>query len=185
MKPLYAEAASNFGLVLAAQGRFDEAIDQYRHALALKPTIDRTHSLLGSALLARGDRAGAIEEFHTALSLNPDLPPALNDLAWMLASDPDPEVRNGVEAVRLSQRACEVTRFRDPQLIGTLAAAYAEVGRFPEAITTAEKAMDLAERIGRTDLVQRNTELIGLYRQGKAYHEPAAPNREPTDNAQK
>ena len=185
VKPLYADAASNFGFVLAAQGRLDEAIEQYRQALALKPSIAQTHYLLGAALLTKGDRAAAGEEFRTALNLKPDLPPALNDLAWVLASDPDPNIRNGAEAVRLAGFACEITRFREPQMIGTLAAAYAEAGRFPDAISTAEKARNLAETVGRTDLVERNTELLALYRQGKPYREtPPKPPGELPKSAQ-
>jgi len=186
VKPLYADAASNFGFVLAAQGRIDEAIAQYRQALALKPSIAQTHYLLGAALLTRGDLAEAIEEFRTALKLNPDLPPALNDLAWVLASNPDPDVRDGAEAVRLAERACQITRFREPQMIGTLAAAYAEAGRFSDAIAMAERAKSLAQEIGRSDLVERNTELIGIYRQGKAYRElPAQQSGEQPKSAQK
>jgi tetratricopeptide (TPR) repeat protein len=181
VKPLYADAASNFGFVLAAQGNIDDAIVQYRQALALKPSIDRTHYLLGAALLTKGELAEAIEEFRAALKLNPDLPPALNDFAWVLASNPDPAVRDGTEAVRLAERACEITRFRDPQMIGTLAAAYAEAGRFSEAISTAEKAKSLAEQIGRIDLVERNKELIALYRQGEAYREPPPKPDQQTD----
>ena len=71
---------------------------------------------------------------------------ALNNLAWVLATSPKAELRNGAEAVRLAERACELTHYGEPLFIGTLAAAYAEAGRFPEAVTTAEKAEQLATR---------------------------------------
>jgi len=73
---------------------------------------------------------------------------ALNNLAWVLATCPDAGLRNGPEAVRLAGHACELTHYGRPLFIGTLAAAYAEAGRFPEAVTTAEKAEQLATSAG-------------------------------------
>ena len=63
----------------------------------------------------------------------------LNNLAWILAASADPQVRNGPEAVLLAERACKLTDYKKPLLVGTLAAAYAEAGRFPEAVATARK----------------------------------------------
>jgi hypothetical protein len=66
----------------------------------------------------------------------------------VLAASPDDELRNGAEAVRLAEHACELTHYGEPLFIGTLAAAYAESSRFPEAVTTAEKAEQLATAAG-------------------------------------
>jgi hypothetical protein len=55
--------------------------------------------------------------------------------------------------------------------VGTLAAAYAEAGRFDDAILTAQKACALAEKSGETNLLQRNQELLVFYRQHQPYHE--------------
>jgi tetratricopeptide (TPR) repeat protein len=68
----------------------------------------------------------------------------LNDLAWILATHPDPEVRDGAEALEPAQRAADLTRRRDPQVLDTLAAAYAAAGRYGEAIANAQKALQLA-----------------------------------------
>ena len=103
---------------------------------------------------------------------------ALNNLAWILATSPDDGLRNGTEAVRLAERACELTHYDEPLFIGTLAAAYAESGRFPEAVTTAEKAEQLATTAGLTDVAAKNRQLLELYRAGKSYHEPA-PTEQP------
>ena len=68
----------------------------------------------------------------------------LNNLAWLLATASDARLRNGAEAVELAERACAVTQYRRTVFVGTLAAAYAEAGRFEEAIATAERACKLA-----------------------------------------
>ena len=76
----------------------------------------------------------AAEEYRQALRLRPDWPELLNNLAWLLAIHPEPGVRNGVEAVALAERACRSTGNTNTSLLATLAAAYAEAGRYPEAV---------------------------------------------------
>ncbi len=169
--PDYPPARSNMGFALAAQGRYDEAIDYYRSALALKPGMAKTHYLLGSALAAEGKRVEAIAEYKTALSLEPDHLLALNDLAWLLAASPQPALRDGAEAVRLGERACQLSHQEDAQIVGTLADAYAEAGRFDDAIKTAEKAISLAKASNQPQLATRNEELLALYRKHQAFHE--------------
>jgi len=99
-------------------------------------------------------------------------PEILNNLAWRLATSPDPKVRDGTQAVPLAQRACELTHYQKTIYIGTLAAAYAEAGRFDDAISTAQKACTLASKSGEQDLLRRNQELLVLYRAHQPYHEP-------------
>jgi Flp pilus assembly protein TadD len=129
---------------------------------------------LGMALGQLGRTREAVAQYREALRLNPNLAGALNNLAWVLAASPDDELRNGAEAVRLAGRACELTHYGEPLFVGTLAAAYAEAGRFPEAVTTAEKAEQLATSAGLKKVAEKNQQLLELYRTGKPYHEPAA-----------
>ena len=97
----------------------------------------------------------------------------MNDLAWIRAAAPQAALRDGAAAVKLAEQACKLTEYREPQFIGTLAAAYAEAGRFDDAITTAEKAKDLASATGSKVLVDKNEELLACYRNRKPYHEQA------------
>lgn len=127
------------------------------------------------AFTQRGDFAEAAARYRQALDVNPDQLEALNNLAWLLASCRESTVRNGAEAVRLAERACELTEYRRTPVIGTLAAAYAEAGRFPEAIATAEKAAALAQATGDEVLLLKNRQLLELYRAGKPYHESQVP----------
>jgi tetratricopeptide (TPR) repeat protein len=176
IRPNYNEGRNNLGVMLAAKGRLDEAIEQYRLALANNPRLTRTHSLLGSALNQQGKKREALAEYQAALDLEPDHVFALNDVAWMLATDSDSQLRNGARAVELAERAVHVTDSRTPQLIGTLAAAYAEAGRFKDAVKTAEKAVATATAAGLPDLAARNKEMLEIYRAGKAYRDPAMNN---------
>ena len=89
----------------------------------------------------------------------------------LLATSQDADLRNGPRAVQLAERACELTHFNQITLVGTLAAAYAEAGRFQEAIATGEKACTLAAQSGQPALLEKNRQLLELYRSGKAYRE--------------
>ena len=125
------------------------------------------------ALGQLGRTREAVAQYREALRLNPNLAGALNNLAWALAASPDDELRNGAEAVRLAERACELTHYGQSLFIGTLAAAYAEAGRFPEAVATAEKAEQLATTAGSKKPAGENRQRLELYRAGKPYHDPA------------
>ena len=120
--PDYAEAQSNLGFTLALQGQYNDAITHYRAALAVKP-LGKTHHLLGNVLAAQGKQVEAIAEYRAALVLDTDLPAPLNDLAWVLATAADAQIRNGNEAVTLAERACRLTGFKEILFVGTLAAA--------------------------------------------------------------
>ncbi len=173
INPNSSEALDNLGVALAAQGRFDEAIENYRQAIQINPNRTETFVHLGMTLGQLGRTREAVAQYREALRLNPNLAGALNNLAWVLAASPEDELRNGAEAVRLAERACELTHYGQPSAIGTLAAAYAEAGRFPEAVTTAEKAEQLATSAGLTAVAAENRQLLEFYRAGKPYHEPA------------
>jgi tetratricopeptide (TPR) repeat protein len=122
-------------------------------------------------LAQRADIKDAIEHYRAALDDEPDQPIALNDLAWILATNPDDSLRNGTEAIKYAQRACDLTNFRRTVMVGTLAAAYAEAGRFPEAVATGEKACQLASQAGNAALKSKNEQLLALYRSGKPARE--------------
>lgn len=101
----------------------------------------------------------------------PPTPAENNNRAWALATNPDPASRDGFLAVKLAEDACVRTQYGEPVMIGTLAAAYAEAGRFEDAILAAQKTCDLAAQNGATNLVQENQKLMELYKQHQPYHE--------------
>ena len=112
-----------------------------------------------------------------AMRLQPNDAALLNDTAWMLATNPNASVRNGTEAVELAERALKLSGGNEPAILGTLAAAYAEAGRFPEAAATARKALELARQQNKRALADALRARIALYEAGKPYHEtpPASP----------
>ena len=173
INPIYFEAFNNLGVALAAKGRSDEAIDNYRRAIQIKPNFPGALINLGVALAARGQFDEAINNYRLALQINSDSLGALNNLAWTLATAPDSKLRDGAEAVDLAERACELSHYSEPSFIGTLAAAYAEAGRFEDAVTAAEKAHDLALALGRQKQALKNQELLQLFKNHQPYREKA------------
>jgi len=112
----------------------------------------------------------AIAQYREALRLNPNLTGPLNNLAWVLAASPDAGLRNGAEAVRLAEHACELTHYGDPMFLATLAAAYAEAGRFDDAVATAQKARTVALAKGEKEIAAQDEQLLELFKSGQAYH---------------
>ena len=171
LAPNFPNARNNLGLALAAEGKLNEAETQFRAAIRCDPLSDLAHFRLASILNSQAKWEAAIAEYSVVLRLNPTNTPALNNLAWLRATAPDIRYRDGLEAVKLAQKACSLTDYRNPQLIGTLAAAYAEAGRFDDAINSAVRAAELAVIIGNESIAARNKEFLELYRAGKPYHE--------------
>ena len=165
-------AHKSFANALSRQGRNLEAIVQLQMALCLsvKPDVKSRLDLAGLCYQT-GNSRQAVDQFRKVLLLEPDLPEPLNNLAWILATCPDDAVRNGLEAVQHAERACRLTAFKQTGMVSTLAAAYAEAGRFPEAVTTAQMAVNLAVANGEIHLADINNQLLPLYRANQVYHE--------------
>ncbi len=123
----------------------------------------------------QGKFQNAAGHYLEALRLKPDAPEVLNNLAWLLATCPDASVRDGTQAVKYAERACELTHYSVTPIVGTLAAAYAEAGRFDEAMATAQKACALAAAAGDQGLLKKNEELLERYRKHQPYHETTNP----------
>jgi tetratricopeptide (TPR) repeat protein len=177
--PSHAGAHDQLGMFLAGQGNLQEAVKHFESALRVRPADPALHCHLAGALNAQGKTPEAIADYRRALELNPESSEALNNLAWILAAHPEPGFRDGPEAVRLAEHACQLTQNHEAVLVGTLAAAYAESGRFSDAVATAEKARELAAGAGQTNVAQKNLEMLELYRAKKAYHETAAASQKP------
>lgn len=163
LSPNDAESRRELGLLLAQQGKFGEAETQFEQAARLKPDAD-TFRNLGLAQLLQGRAKEAVASYRRAMELKPDWPVILNDLAWLLATNPDSTIRNGGEAVQLAQKANDLAGGKEARYLGTLDAALAETGRFDEAIATAEKARALALVAGEKDLASAAQERCDLYK---------------------
>jgi Flp pilus assembly protein TadD len=169
--PGYEDSHYSLGNAFAEQGQLDEAIAQFQKALQIDPGYADAHFNLGVAYALQHKTAEAMAHYRMALGLQPAMPAALNNLAWILATDPHAEIRNGPEAVRLARRACALTQDAKPVMIGTLAAACAEAGQFDEAIAAAQKAHDLAVAQGLDTVAAKNSKLLELFRAHHPCHE--------------
>jgi tetratricopeptide (TPR) repeat protein len=172
LDPTNPQAHSNLGIALLQQNRPAEAAGQLSEAARLDPSNPGIRYHLGLALAQQGQLAEAIAQYREAARLKPDYPDALDALAWTLATASDPGQRDGKEAVRLAERACDLTSHHDAAKLKTLAAAYAEVGRFPDAIGVAGAARSLAEAAGQKDLTARCSDMLKLFEAGKPFREP-------------
>ncbi len=138
VEPKYAEAHNNLANALANRGEIDEAMVHYRKALEAKPDYAGARRNLEIVQSRWEEIRKALAGRRELLRSRPDDITLLNDTAWMLATNPNASIRNGPEAVELAQRAVQLSDGREPIVLGTLAAAYAEAGRFPEAVQTAQ-----------------------------------------------
>ena len=163
IKPDFAEAHNSLGYSLFRIGRMDEAIVHYRKAIELQPGLVQAYNNLGYAFYKKKMAAEAMTYYQKAIELQPQFIPAQISLAWMLATWPEPLVRNGGKAVALAEQADRFSKDKDPLVLRTLAAAYAEAGRFPEAVLTAKQALALAMTQSNTRLTKALQTEIGLY----------------------
>ena len=179
-KPDYSEAHNSLGVVQYIQGKVDEAFGSFSRALQAWPDNVKAHYNLARALASQGKIDEAIGEYRRALQKSPDeseahgslaapdsapdLMSALVDLAWILASSDRPDVRKPDEAVRLAERAAALTGYRNATVLDTLALAYFSAGRDPEAVTTAQAAVDLAAAAGAAELADQIRKRLKIYK---------------------
>ena len=170
LSPNKADAQYNLASALLRKGRTDEAINHYNKTLELQSGNANAHANLGSALLEKGRVQDAIAQYREALALAPENITAQSNLAWLLATSSDPSLRNGSEAVLLAETASRLSGGNRPLILRILAAAYAETGRFADAIETAQRALRLAGAGDDTILINALRKEIALYQSGLPYH---------------
>ncbi len=168
-RPDYPEAEMNLGTALRSKGLLDEAIRHFRKALELSPENPEANYDLGNALIAKGAVGEAVARLEKAVEVNPEFIPARNSLAWLLATTPQLAFRNGPEALGLATQTMQLSDGKNPELIRTLAAAYAQAGQFSTAATAAGQALELASAQGNTDLAEALQGEKALYEAGFAY----------------
>jgi Flp pilus assembly protein TadD len=173
-EPYDSQAHLAYVRLMEKEGKTAAALRHLQTGLLAKPDFNMCMEA-ASLEYRTGHPRPAVSYFRQALTFKLD-PETLNNLAWILATSPDDSVRNGTEAVRDAAQACNLTAFKRSGMVGTLAAAYAEAGHFPEATATAETAIKLATDAGSTQFADQNRQMLQLYRAGKPYHEKPATN---------
>lgn len=171
LDPDHADAHNNLGAMLHALGKLDPADSHYRRAIALRPDNVEAHGNLGRLLSTQGRVAEAASHFQRALELRPDWHPALSGLAWIRATASDAGLRDPDQAVRLAERAAELTRHGDALALDALGAAYAAAGRFDRAIPAARSAIERALAAGASELAVQIRRRRELYEQRRPYRD--------------
>jgi len=143
LEPDYARAHHNLGQALQKLGLLDESLAHLREAVRLDPNNAEVHHSMGSLARARGQISEALDRFRHAVELSPEWVQGLGSLAWLLATAPSPELRNAGEAIRVAERATELTARGDAGILDVLAAAQAASGRFDLAVATCDAALEL------------------------------------------
>ncbi|HEX4653318.1 MAG TPA: tetratricopeptide repeat protein [Candidatus Udaeobacter sp.] len=164
LQPDYAEAYYNRGNVLYVLGRTDEAIADWEKTLQIQPNDADAHTGLGNALLRKGRAKEAVAHYNQAMALAPKDAHCRSNMAWVLATASDASIRDGAKAIKLAQEAVSLSGGREPLFLRALAAAYAETGRFSDAIALAQQAAVIARMQGKTNMANRLDDDVLLYR---------------------
>ena len=167
-----ASAHYNLANALLATGGVEEAIEHFRESLTLAPDDPDVHTNLARALVATNDLPGGVTHYRRALDLDPEIPLALVGLSWLRAAAPDPALRSADEALSLAQRAVALIGGNHPEVLDALSVAYAAVGRFEDALSTARKAADAARGTPFEGLVPAIEGRVRLFLTFRPYRMP-------------
>jgi tetratricopeptide (TPR) repeat protein len=165
LRPSFARAHYNLGNALAARGDLAEAITHFEAAVEITPGYAEAHQNLGTALSLTAQPHRAIEHFQLAARAQPDWVMPYVSLAQLLATHEDPAVRDAQAAVQAGVRAAQLTNYGHPVVLDALAIAYAAAEQYGRAVETAQRAVQLAEQAGATELAANIRLRLEVYRQ--------------------
>jgi len=152
-----------------------KAIDAYSEVIKTDENSFIAWRSRGDAYLNIGQHPEAVADLQHALELSPDDPSVLNNLAWVLATSPQDEVRDAQRAIELATKACEQSDYSRSHILSTLAAAYAEAGEFETAIKWSQKAVDMEDPEHGEQLAAE----LASYREDRPWREKQTLEKEP------
>ena len=168
-------AHDGLGAALSRMSRFGESLARCRQLLEVNPRDTAARCNMGAAWAECGQFEKALACYRRAVELQPDSVPAQVKLAWLRATCPLASLRDGREAIEHALQASQLCQDAQAQVLETLAAAYAEAGWFPEAVATANKAVELAERQHDRASAERLRAQLALFQAGKPFHQEPPP----------
>jgi len=171
MSPYDVAAHSALASATAETGDLVPAAQQLGYVMMLRPEFEQAHAQLRQILVSLAKDPDALQRLRAIAASAPDSPRMLDELAWLLATYPDPRSRDGVEAVRLAERACTLTERRIPVILDTLGAAYAEAGDFRRATSAIEEALKRAHASGDSDAVNLSEKILASLTANLPYRE--------------
>ena len=167
LDPTSEKLHNNLGVVLAQQGHFEAAMEEFKRSMQLNPDYPKPHLNYGMAMEEQGLTAAAVTNYAKALELDSNWPEALDKLALLLATCPEPNLRNPSVAVKLAERANQITRGNVPAYLDTLATTYAAAGKYTDAVSISELALQKAQARHLEQLQRKLDRDLEAYRQGK------------------
>ncbi|HEY1489972.1 MAG TPA: tetratricopeptide repeat protein [Verrucomicrobiae bacterium] len=171
LKPDRATLHNNLGLTLEALGRFDGARAQFTEASRLDETYAVPRFQTGRTLLKQGRDAEALPELFAALQIEPDNLQFLIFTARVLASDENPQGRNGEKAFALASRANQLAGSPQPVMLDTVAMTLAEVNHFDEAKIIQQQAVELVAKSGDREDLDLMQQRLKLYEDRQPWRE--------------
>jgi spermidine synthase len=170
--PDSAEVHNDLAVALVRKGRLDEAVSHFEKAVALKPDFAEPYFNLGDTLFyLEGKTPEALAAWRAVLRIDPNHVAVLQQTAWVLATSPDASLRDGTQAVALAERAARLAGGGQPAILDTLAAAYAEAGRFSEAVQIATQLLESARKQDNRKMVEALEAKLALYRTGTPFRD--------------
>ena len=174
VSPFDFELHYRVGLVAGELADFKTAAQQFAYASLLAPTVSEITNKLHLTIQFAAQELDASSRLHEIASIAPDSPALKNELAWIFATHPDASLRDGSRAVELAERACALTKRKQPALLATAAAAYAEAGKFPQAMSSARDAAALARSQGDSKTAELAGKMLTAFESNQPYREEPA-----------
>jgi tetratricopeptide (TPR) repeat protein len=162
------EKAFDRGTAAMDRKDYDTAIAEFTEVIRLDPKADGAYHNRAHSYAEKREYAKAIADYTEAIRLNPDEADSYSNLAWLLATCPKAELRDGKRAVELATRACKLSGWQDANDLENLATAYAECGRFEEAVEWQTKAVALGTGLENLDESRQRLE---LFKSGKPFRD--------------
>ena len=174
LKGDHALAHYHVGLILAQRDEVEAAIGHLKQAAEARGDWADPHYALGGIYYRQGRSDLAVDQWRKTVSLSKSAPGPLNSLAWVLATSGDETLGEPAEAISYARQACEITKYKQPALLDTLAAAYAAAGQWEHAIETAGQAIILSQSTGLKKLASQIEERLKLYKKQQPYRKRRA-----------
>jgi tetratricopeptide (TPR) repeat protein len=167
-----AEARARFALArdLAEAQKYDEADRELGKAIRLDDKYTRAYVYRADTHYRKKEYQKALADYQRAVEIDAKDPGNHNSLAWLLATCPDVKFRDGKKALEAATRACELASWKKAYVLDTLAAAYAEDGKYADAVRWQKKAVEIAE-VDKAGNLKEYRERLKLYEQGKPFRD--------------
>jgi Flp pilus assembly protein TadD len=176
LRPENGPAHDNLAKALLKKGQVAEAMVHYRRLLEIEPENVEARNTVGTALIQQGHVKEAIDQWQDVLAIQPENGNAASNLAWVFATCPEDSIRDGARAVELAEKALRISGGKIAMIYKVLAAAYAENGRFADAVETAQRGTELATTQGIPALAAELESNIALYQSGSPLRDPSLKN---------